>query len=368
MRQNIALYADHNATAPLRPAVAEAMSAADREAWANPSSPHAAGRAAAALLESARRRVAAVLDADPRWITFTSGATEANAQALAPGAGPPVWAAAVEHPSVLEWAEARLAVDSDGVLDLEAFLGALHARPAGAPGRLRIALQLANNETGVLQPIDAVLHATRAGGHHLHCDATQAPGRLPLRGLAARADSLALSAHKAGGPKGVGLLIAKTPPSALLRGGPQERGLRAGTVPVSLVAGLACALELAEAEAAAGQGAADPGPRDQLEAALCRLGARPLASGRPRLPNTCAALLSVPAELAVAALDLAGLSASTGAACSSGASSPSHVLLAMGLRGRPLRLSLGPGIDVQQMIVLLERTLPALTVDALDLG
>lgn len=363
MPQNTALYADHNATAPMRPEVAAAVAEAEREAWANPSSPHAAGRAAASLLESCRRRLGKLLGADPRWLTFTSGATEANAHALAPGAGGPVWASAVEHPSVLAWAAAELAVDRDGVLDL----AALRARLRGATGPLRLAVQLANNETGVLQPIDEVWAWARPAGHWLHCDAAQGPGRVPLAGLAQRADSLALSAHKAGGPKGVGLLVSRAPLSPILRGGPQERGLRAGTVPVPLIAGMTVAIELAEAEAAAGRGAADPGPRDALEAALLALGATPLGSGRARLPNTCAALLSVPAELAVAALDLAGLSASTGAACSSGASSPSHVLAAMGLRGRPLRLSLGPGADVAQLIAALQRTLPALAVDALDL-
>ncbi|MBL8613985.1 MAG: aminotransferase class V-fold PLP-dependent enzyme [Deltaproteobacteria bacterium] len=340
-RIDLGLYCDHNATAPMHPDVRAAVAEAEEALWGNPSSPHAAGAVARARLEDCRRELGALLDVDHRRVIFTSGATESNAQALQPGPRP-VLASAVEHPSALSWAGQRVEVDADGVIDLEALDRALALAGAGA----RVALQAANNETGVLQPVVEAAAVCAARGARVHIDAAQLPGRCPLRPAAQSASSLALCAHKFGGPKGVGLLLVDPEVRPLLRGGAQERGLRPGTVPVPLIVGLTAALRRAEAAVQSGAPASLAADRDALEAAAVTLGGRPLAAGRPRLPNTTALLFDVDAEILVMALDMAGLCASTGAACSSGAAEQSHVLAAMGLRGRPLRLSVGPGLDL----------------------
>ena len=339
------MYADHNATAPLDPAVRAAMREAEEEAWANPSSPHAAGRRAAARLDLARRAIAARLDLPARAVRFTSGATEANAWALA---GRRVLASAVEHPSVRAWASGFVPVDGQGVVHLDALDAALRAG-----GWDLVSVMAANNETGVLQPIDEVAALCRAHGVPLHVDAAQMPGRLPLPAVG---DWMTLTTHKCGGPRGVGALIVRGPePAPLLRGGPQERGTRAGTEPVPLVVGLAAALcrDLPPF---------DPAPRDALEAAVRRLGGEVLGAAAPRLPNTCCALFSAPGDLLVMALDLAGVAASTGAACSSGAARPSEVLAAMGLPGRvPVRFSLGrEERDTAPLAAALEQALAAM--------
>lgn len=337
---DLGLYCDHNATAPIHPDVRAAVTEAEEHLWGNPSSPHAAGAAARARLEDCRREVGGLLDVDHRRVVFTSGATEANAQALQPGPGP-VFASAVEHPSALSWAAQRVPVDADGVIDLAALEQALALAGPGA----RVALQAANNETGVLQPIAEAAALCAARGARLHVDAAQLPGRCPLRPAAQVASSLALCAHKFGGPKGVGLLLIDPEVRPLLRGGAQERGLRPGTVPVPLIVGMSAALRRAEAAVQSGAPALFAADRDALEAAAVAQGGRPLAAGRPRLPNTTALLFDVDAEVLVMALDMVGMCSSTGSACSSGAAEASHVLAAMGLRGRPLRLSLGPGFD-----------------------
>jgi cysteine desulfurase len=364
-RPDLGLYCDHNATAPLLPEVRGAVLDAEDALWGNPSSPHSAGAAARACLEQCRRAVGALLDVDHRRVVFTSGATEANALALHPGAGP-VLASAVEHPSALDWADVRVAVDTDGVIDLAQLDEALRKAGPGA----RLALQAANNETGVLQPLSEAAALCARWGARLHVDAAQLPGRLGLRAAAAASSSLALCAHKWGGPKGVGLLIVDAEVRPLLRGGAQERGLRPGTVPVPLIVGLTLALQRGEEAVRDGLAAGLAADRDALEAAAVARGGRALAAGRPRLPNTTALVFDVDAEVLVMALDMVGLCASTGAACSSGASVPSHVLAAMGLRGRPLRLSVGPGLDRARALDALGALDPALDAlrDASALG
>ncbi|MBW8268679.1 cysteine desulfurase family protein [Caldovatus aquaticus] len=341
-------YLDANATEPLRPAAREAAIAAF-DLPGNPSSVHAAGRAARRLLETAREQVAARFGARPAGVVFTAGGTEANALALhGLGAGRRLLVGATEHPSV--WAAARavageavvtVPVRSDGQADLEA-LAALLARPAAPPAL--VCLMAANNETGVLHPLAEAAALCRAHGALLHVDAVQAAGRVPVSLAALGADSLALSGHKLGGPKGAGALLLRPglDPAPLVPGGGQERGRRGGTEPLPAIAGLAAAA----AEALPERAAALAALRDRLEEGVRALApeARIVGAAAPRLPNTsCILLPGVPAETQVIALDLTGVRVSAGAACSSGKVARSPVLEAMGLgaaAGEAIRVSL----------------------------
>ena len=220
------IYLDYNATCPLLPAARAAMLDATDRLWANPSSPLSAGREAARAVDQARRQVAALTDRDPRDVIFTSGATEANALALTglrTEARPMVWTSAVEHPSALAWADTTLPVDAAGVLDLDALSDAL----ARSGHRVAVvSVMAANNETGVLQPVAEIAAMVRAAGAVFHCDATQIPGRLPVR---LDADLITLSAHKLGGPRGVGRARPRSRRHARLRRklGRGRRGVRA---------------------------------------------------------------------------------------------------------------------------------------------
>ena len=331
------LYLDHNATTPLVPDARRAMDDAHDGAWANPASAHAWGREASAILERARADVAALVGRKLADVTFTSGATEANSWLLSAVEGRVV-ATAVEHPSVRDWATDLVPVDARGVLDLDAFAEALGDDVAIA------SVMAANNETGVIQPIAEVRELTQARGIALHVDATQLPGKVPFQ---IDADFITLSAHKFGGPKGVGVLVGDRPPAPMLRGGSQERGRRAGTVNVPGIAGMGAAARVAR------ERTIDPRERDRLEATVRALGGRVVGEGAPRLPNTSLVLFDVPGDLVVMALDLAGIGASTGSACSSGAHEPSFVLAAMGLEGVPVRFSLGWDTDVGAAIDVL---------------
>lgn len=340
-------YLDHNATAPLL-AEARAAARAALDLAGNPSSVHAAGRAARALVEDAREAVAASVGAAPADVVLTSGATEANATALA-GAGGRVLASAVEHDSVLAWAEGagRVRVGADGRLDLDD----LARRLAGGPPPALVAVMLANNETGVVQPVAEAARLARAAGVPLHCDAVQAWGRIPFDLAGLGAASVALSAHKAGGPKGAGALVlapgAACP--ALLRGGGQERYRRAGTENVPGIAGFGAVARLG-ARPMAGTGAL----RRRLEEGVLRAApaTEVVARGSPRLPNT--SMLALPgadSETLVIRLDLMGFAVGAGAACSSGKVGPSHVLAAMG-RGPDegaVRVSLGPATTAAEV-------------------
>jgi cysteine desulfurase len=332
-------YLDWNATAPLLP---EARAAIERalDVYGNPSSVHAEGRRARAIVETAREQVAALVDARPVEVVFTSGATEACATVLAAP-----WAAVliggIEHDAVLRPVEAaasqRVSVDvaSDGRINAPDLADkAIAAVGEFGPGKVLVALQLANNETGVLQPVAEVTKGAREASALLFTDAAQAAGRIPVDFAALGVDFMALSAHKLGGPKGVGALIIRDGLElpALIRGGGQERRRRGGTENIPGIAGFGAAAE------AARTAIADRGRiahlRDRLEASLLELtpDARIIGAGAERLPNTtCVALSGQSAETVVIRFDLAGFAVSAGAACSAGKIGASHVLMAMGL-------------------------------------
>lgn len=358
------IHLDHAATSPLLPEVAEAMAP-----WlgvpANPSSVHASGRAAAAALDRARDEVAALFGRDPAGIVFVSGATEANhtgIRGLRALGALRFAAAAIEHPSV----HGALAATGAGV----------HVLPTGADGVVRlslpddvdaIVLMAANHETGVLQPIREAATRARARGARLHVDATQAAGRIDLEGL--DADVVTASAHKLGGPVGTGVLSLRTgePFPALMGGGSQERGRRAGTVNVAGAVGFGAACRLARTERAV-RLARWTALTERLEAGLVPLGARIL--GGPRIATTtCALFPRIRGDTLVQALDLAGIAVSSGAACASGSVAPSPVLVAMGESEAAggLRVSFGPrstGAEVEALLAALSRVLPTIRAAA----
>jgi cysteine desulfurase len=333
------IYLDANASEPLRPeartAVLEAL-----DVTGNPSSIHTAGRTAWKILESARKIVADRLDARPADVVFTSGGTEANALAVAAlSPGRSVLFGATEHDAVRAPAGRRvhavLPVLPGGQIDLGALRDALARHPAAL-----VCLMLANNETGVLHPIREAASLCHAHGALLHVDAVQAAGRIGVSLPALGADSLAVSGHKLGGPKGAGALIlgGRAPPlEALIPGGGQERGRRGGTPALPAIAGFAAALE------AATDAARLSALRDRLERRAVADGAVVCGTGA-RLPNTsCLARPGQRADSQVIRLDLAGFAVSAGAACSSGKMAQSHVLEAMGfaeLAGCAIRVSL----------------------------
>jgi cysteine desulfurase len=359
-RKDERIYADWNATAPLR-AEARAALLAALDADGNPSSVHAEGRAARRLIDAARDQVAALVGGEPRNVVFTSGGTEANMLALTPtrAAGGTVapdrlLVSAIEHPSVLAGGRfptesvERLPVTASGVIDL----AALERRLAAQSGRALVSLMLANNETGVLQPISQAAHLIHQAGGLLHVDAVQAVGRIPCDIKALGADLLTLSGHKIGAPKGTGALVRRDAAlplgNPLIRGGGQERGLRAGTENVAGIAGFGAAAAAAHAGLRA-QTAHMRALRDRFEAGLTVVSPDVVIFGSQadRLPNTT--LFAVPgmkAETAVIAFDLEGVAVSSGAACSSGKVQPSHVLAAMGvppqLAQGAVRVSVGP--------------------------
>jgi cysteine desulfurase len=323
------VYLDHNAASPLR-SEARATIVMALEIGANPSSVHAPGRAARAMIEDARAQVAALAGVSADEIVFTSGATEANNLALKGVAVERRLVSAVEHVSVLEAANAEsIPVDARGVVDLEALAHMLE------DGRSTlVSVMAANNETGVVQPIIEIARIAHQAGALFHCDAAQAPGRLALEPIVIAADLVSLSSPKIGGPLGVGALVVRdgVELSALLFGGGQERRLRAGTENLSGIAGFGAAAQAARDDLCAMPRVA--ALRDRLEAEALSVAAEAVVvgAGTPRLGNTSAlALPGVPAESQIMALDLAGIAVGAGAACSSGKIARSHVLAAMGL-------------------------------------
>lgn len=344
-------YLDFNATAPVRPAVMDAVADALR-ATGNPSSVHSAGRAARRLLEDARIEVAALAGAEPANVVFTSGGTEAAALALAPPAPDArLLVSAVEHPCVL--AGGRFAaenvetipVDADGVIDL----AWLERRLASAPVPAMVSVMAANNETGVIQPVAEAARLARAAGALVHCDGVQAAGRTGADIQSLDVDLLSLSAHKLGGPQGVGALVRRSrsvPVVPLWGGGGQERSLRTGTESVPAIAGFGAAARLAAAAVSEQDRIGEL--RDWFEGALRTISPTAVifASDRSRLANTsCFAVRGIAAESAMIALDLEGVCVSSGSACSSGKVGRSHVLAAMGvapdLASGAIRVSLG---------------------------
>jgi cysteine desulfurase len=349
-------YLDHNATTPVRPAVAEAMLRA-LQMPGNPSSVHHEGRAARGAVEQAREQVAALCGAKASNVVFTSGGTEANATILSPGLSDcsgardcvraPVTLllfSASEHPCVRDGhrfptgqAEA-IPVDGEGIVDL-GWLGERLVRfAAEQPAeRALISVHLANNETGVLQPIAEIVAVAKQHGALVHSDAVQAAGKIAIDINVLGVDALTLSAHKIGGPKGVGAIVFRTGALELadkpMRGGGQERGWRAGTENLPGIVGFGVAAEEA-GKMLATEATRLGGLRDQLEARLMALAPDTVLFGSkaPRLPNTSAFVTpGIKAETALIMLDLAGVALSSGSACSSGKVRRSHVLTAMGI-------------------------------------
>ena len=323
-----AVYLDHNATTPVRPEAAEAVVAA-LALTGNPSSVHRHGRMARRLVEDARERVAALVGAEVAEVVFTGGGTEANALAVRGAGRSRVLVSSIEHVSVLDAFESAepIPVDGDGIVDLDALEAMLAAEDVPA----LVSVMLANNETGVVQPVAAVAALARRYGALAHCDAVQAPGRIVVDMKALGVHMMSLSAHKIGGPAGVGALIVadEVPLAATVRGGGQERRRRAGTENVPGIAGFAAA---AEAAGAVEDAARMARLRDRLERGVRELvpATKIFGSGVPRLPNTsCFAMPGVASEVQVMALDLGGIAVSAGSACSSGKVAPSHVLRAM---------------------------------------
>jgi cysteine desulfurase len=350
------IYFDWNATAPLR-AEARAGMVGALELTGNANSVHAEGRAARRTLELAREQVAALAGAEAKNVTFTSGATEANNLALTPaleicGRKQPrdrLFVSGIEHPSVLSGgrfaadAVEKLPVTADGVLDVNALRSAI----ARSEHPL-VSVMLANNETGVIQPIREIADIVHAANGVLHVDAIQAPGRIPCRIDDLGADLLSLSGHKIGGPQGVGALLRRGDihiAEPLIKGGGQERSLRAGTENVAAIAGFGAAAAVAAGQADASRMAA---LRDRLEAGLKAAAPQTVIFGAnaQRLPNTTFfASPGLKAETAIIAFDLNGIALASGSACSSGKVQASTVLQAMGVapelaRGA-VRVSLG---------------------------
>jgi len=355
---NMGIYLDYAASAPVRAEARDAMLPFLEGRFGNPSSIHRYGRDARAALDDARARLAAVIGAAPGEIVFTRAGTEADGVAILgrarQGRGAPVAVSAVEHKAVLASAHAAeddgartilLPVDANGVVRLAAVDGALAEKPSV------LSVMWANNEVGTVQPVGEVGARCRAAGVVFHSDAVQALGKVPVRVDRVAVDLVAFSAHKVGGPKGIGALYVRrgTQLKPLLFGGGQERGLRPGTEDVAGAVGFAAAAQAAEAQRGAAM-ARIGALRDRLEAGLLErvAGLVVNAAGAERLPTI--SNLSVPGadpEALLMSLDLEGIAASSGSACSSGAVEPSHVLTAMGigpeLAGPSVRFSLGWG-------------------------
>lgn len=335
----MSVYLDHNATTPLRPEARTAMIAA-MDIAGNPSSVHAEGRKAKALLERSRQEIASAFGADGAEIIFTSSATEAAALALR---GRGLAGSDIEHDAVRAWVDCGLAADPSGSVSV--------------PEPARATLQLANSETGVIQKLPAGLSVT---------DATQAFGKLPIAFNWLNADMAIVSAHKLGGPKGIGALVLRRgiDLSVQLKGGGQEMGRRAGTENIIGAAGFAAAAKAAQGDIEAGKWKHVEKLRDQLEDTIENATDRTIfiGKGAARLPNTsCIATPGWKGETQVMQMDLAGYAISAGSACSSGKVKASAVLTAMGydatLASSAIRVSLGPDTSEQDVMGFAEKWL-----------
>lgn len=374
------IYLDHNATTPPAPEAVRAMNDSLTQAWGNPSSLHGLGQTARAAREAARRAVAALVRTQPANVLFTSGATEATSQlflgpALKPDSRPRhLIVSAIEHPCVLEparalealgWAVTRVGVDAEGRVNPQAVAAAFR------PDTALVSVMLANNDTGVIQPVREIADLARPHKIRVHTDAVQAVGRMPVDFEALGVDFLTLSAHKFYGPKGVGALVAREPAALapLLFGGSQERALRAGTENLPGIAGLGAAAELAAREQE-GSAVRIAALRDRLQTGLLAAfpSARVNGGGAARVPNTLN--ITFPGLDAIAAvmnLDIAGIAAATTSACSTASQQPPYVLTAMGLAPEEarasLRLSLGRGnteAEIDQTVEALAELIPQL--------
>ena len=379
-------YFDWNASAPLRSEARAAMAAA-LALTGNASSVHAEGRAVRRLVEAAREQVAGLVGAEAKNVTFTSGATEANMMALTPAIEiggrkslrDRLFVSAIEHPSVRSGgrfpadAVEELPVTGAGVVDLHALRSAI-ARAE----RPFVSVMLANNETGVIQPIADIAAIVHTANGVLHVDAVQGPGRVACRIGELGADLMSLSAHKLGGPQGAGALVSRGDihiGEPLIKGGGQERGLRAGTENVAAIAGFGAAAAVSANQADATRMA---GSRDRLEAGIKAILPEVLIFGEsaPRLPNTT--LFAVPgmkAETAIISFDLNGIAVSSGSACSSGKVQASHVLAAMGvepsLAQGAVRVSLGWSTsesDIENLLNALTKVVSSLRKRHMNAG
>jgi cysteine desulfurase len=345
------IYLDHNATTPLDPSALAAMVEVLRDGFGNPSSLHWFGQRARAAVEDARGEVAALVGATPGEIVFTGSGTEADnlalrgVAALAREPRRTIVATAIEHHAVVHtlkdlgedgWPVESVFVAESGVVDLDDLRARVDDRTA------LVSIMLANNETGIVQPVAEATRLAHARGALVHCDGVQAAGKIPIDARVLGVDLLSLSAHKFYGPKGVGALYVRRGTSlrALLHGGAQERNRRAGTENVAGIVGMGRAAAVAR-EGQEREAARVAALRDRLEATLLALpGARRNGDG-PRVPNTAnLSFEGTEAESLVMALDLEGIAVSTGAACAAGGTQPSHVLAAMGFRPERVQASL----------------------------
>jgi cysteine desulfurase len=360
-------YFDNNATTPALPQVVEAMMRHFAEGFGNPSSAYGRGRDARAAVETARGSVARLLGASPSEVVFTSGGTEGDNNAILGlcGVGDHVITSAIEHDAVLNSCRqlerlgaqvTRLPADSTGRVDPDAVRRALQ------PNTKLISLMMANNETGVLQPVEEVGSIAAEAGIRFHTDAVQAAGKVPIVVDRIGCDLLCISAHKIHGPQGVGALYIRrgTPLKPLIYGGPQERGHRAGTENLPGIVGLGLAAEAAMAGLVNGTMDRIRSWRDHLETMLrVAIDAIEINGGKaPRVGNTTSLFIdSVLAEAVVVALDRIGISVSAGSACSAGSHAPSHVLMAMGLgasrASSTIRISIGKQNSADDIDVLL---------------
>jgi cysteine desulfurase len=340
------IYLDYNATAPMKPAVRAAMLEA-MERYGNPSSVHRYGRVARRHVEEARASVAAFAGVKPAQVIFTSGGTEANNMVLQGVGDMEIVTSSIEHDSVLAVVPdaQRLPVTREGVVDLDMAARIIKSLPK----RSLISVMLVNNETGVIQPVAEIARMAKEAGHLVHTDAVQAAGRLPIDFASLGVDFMTLSAHKIGGPQGIGALIVseKAVLQSMLKGGGQEMNRRAGTENVPGIIGFGSAALLAADDLLNVPRLA--GWRDALQKQLQNIGGDNVViagAQAPRIASTLlVALRGVGSETQVMSMDLAGVAVSSGAACSSGKVKPSHVLRAMeysdDIAGSTVRISLG---------------------------
>jgi len=368
------IYFDHNATTPVLPPVVDAMAAALREEFGNPSSVHHFGQRAKAVIDQARSSVAALIGADPSEVVFTSGGTEGDnfairgtAEALGPSGRRHLIGTTIEHEAVLNtlkalgkrgWEITLLPVGETGIVSPDALKAALRDDTA------LVSVMHANNEIGTIQPIAELARLARERGAHFHTDAVQTAGKIPIDVKALGLDLLSISAHKFYGPKGVGAIWIRRGLRLLpnVTGGKQERNRRAGTENVAGIAGMGAAAELARAKMAEESARVAP-LRDRLEAGILKAVHGTLVNGAvsARVPNTTNISFDrIEAESLLIALDLEGIAVSTGSACSSGTLEPSHVLKAMGFPAHrtqnSIRFSLGASstaADVDRVIAVL---------------
>ena len=373
------IYLDHNATTPLHPQAFEAMVPYLRERWGNPSSPYRFGTEARVAVERARTRIAECVGCKPAELVFCSSGTESDnlalrgvAQALK-SKGNHIVTTGIEHPAVLNTCKALeregyrityLPVNRDGVVEIEALAASLGAQT------ILVTVMHANNETGVVQPVEEIAAITRKRGIVFHTDAVQSAGKLPQRLGELGADLITFSGHKLYGPKGVAALYVRdgTPLAPVTTGGAHEHGLRAGTENVAGIVGFAEAVTLAF-ESSETEGQRLRALRDRLEREVSSAIRRVKLNGAraPRVPNTSnMSFQGVDGESIVLGLDVRGICVSTGSACSTGDPEPSHVLLAIGLSPREaqgsIRLSMGRetreediGLTVQTLVETVER-------------